>query len=109
MHYYAFLFIFLASLSAHPFLSAQDTSSSVAQQLRTKDQALLDAIAPGKVKVWDDALAAGAVYVDENGVIMDRAAFLKQLTPLPAGASGTLVIASYQASQHGGSGHRDSH
>jgi len=102
MRYYALLFSFLASLPVHAFLSAQDAPSSVTQLLRTKDQALLDAIAPGNVTVWDDALAVGAVYVDENGVIMDRAAFLKQLTPLPAGASGTLVIASYQATQHGG-------
>lgn len=100
MRCYALLFTFLASLSVHAFLSAQDAPSSVTQILRTRDQALLDAIAPGNVKVWDEALAEAAVYVDENGTIMDRAAFLKQLTPLPAGASGTLVIASYQASQH---------
>jgi hypothetical protein len=65
--------------------------------LRTKDQALLDAIAPGDRKVWDHALAADAVYVDENGVVMDRAEFLKQLEPLPAGASGRLQIRSYSA------------
>ncbi|WP_158751994.1 nuclear transport factor 2 family protein [Acidobacterium sp. S8] len=76
-------------------------AEDVTQTLRAKDQALLDAIAPGNVKVWDEALASGAVYVDENGVIIDRAAFLKQLTPLPAGASGTLVISSYQATLHG--------
>ena len=65
--------------------------------LRAKDQALLDAIAPGDRKLWDQALAADAVYVDENGTVMDRAEFLKQLDPLPAGASGTIQIASYSA------------
>ena len=65
--------------------------------LRRKDQALLDAIAPGDRKIWDKALAADAVYVDENGVVMDRAEFLKQLEPLPAGASGRLQIHSYAA------------
>jgi hypothetical protein len=65
--------------------------------LHAKDQALLDAIAPGDRKVWDEVLAPGAVYVDENGVIMNRAEYLKQLDPLPAGASGTLRIASYSA------------
>jgi len=78
----------------------EDPPATVTRVLRAKDQALLDAVAPGNVKVWDEALAAGAVYVDENGVTMDRAAFLKQLTPLPAGASGTLVISSYQATTH---------
>jgi hypothetical protein len=65
--------------------------------LRAKDQALLDAIAPGDRKVWDQSLAADAVYVDENGTVIERAEFLKQLEPLPAGASGTLKIASYSA------------
>jgi hypothetical protein len=69
--------------------------------LRAKDQALLDAIAPGDRKVWDDALAAHAVYVDENGVVMNRAEYLKQLEPLPPGASGTLKIASYSANFSG--------
>lgn len=99
MRSYAFL---LAILSAAPLIvAAQETPQTVTQLLRGKDQALLDAIAPGNAKLWDETLADGAVYVDENGVIMDRAAFLKQLTPLPAGASGTLVIASYQAAQYG--------
>jgi ketosteroid isomerase-like protein len=65
--------------------------------LRAKDQALLDAIAPGDRKVWDAAMAEDAVYVDENGVILDRAEFMKQLTPLPPGASGSLRIVSYSA------------
>ena len=65
--------------------------------LRAKDQALLDAIAPGDRKVWDEALAPEAMYVDENGVVMNRAEYLKQLDPLPAGASGSLRIASYSA------------
>ena len=69
--------------------------------LRAKDQALLDAIAPGDRKVWDDALAPEAIYVDENGATLDRAEFLKQLEPLPAGTSGTIRIASYSASISG--------
>jgi len=95
----------LLSLFACALMTASaapdDAPSQVTQLLHAKDQALLDAIAPGQVQVWDEVLADNAVYVDENGVIMDRAAFLKQLTPLSAGASGTLVIAAYQAALHG--------
>jgi ketosteroid isomerase-like protein len=65
--------------------------------LRAKDQALLDAIAPGNKKVWEEALASDAVYVDESGAILDRANFLQQLAPLPPQASGMLKIATYQA------------
>jgi hypothetical protein len=95
------LLVSLAAVSFISPLSAQNAPPTITQLLRAKDQALLDAIAPGNVKVWDNALAANAIYVDENGVIIDRAAFLKQLTPLPAGSSGTLVIAAYQAALHG--------
>jgi hypothetical protein len=78
-------------------LQVAATTDSTVAQLHAKDQALLDAIAPGDRKVWDQALAPDSVYVDENGTIMDRADYLKQLEPLPAGASGSLRIASYSA------------
>ena len=71
------------------------------QELRFRDQQLLDAIAPGDVKVWDSALAADAVYVDENGEIIHRADFLKQLQPLPPGVSGKITISAYSAQQSG--------
>ena len=64
---------------------------------RPQDQALLDAVAPGDRSVWEQALAPDAVYVDEAGAVMNRAQFLEQLTPLPAGASGNLHITSYTA------------
>jgi hypothetical protein len=82
------------------FLTIQSPVSSAQQTtdfLRAKDQALLDAIAPGDRKVWDDALSSDAIYVDENGTVMNRAEFLKQLDPLPAGTSGNIKIASYSA------------
>ena len=72
-------------------------SADVTQELRARDQALLDAIAPGEVKVWDAALAADAVYVDENGTVMTRADFLAELKPLPAGSSGKITISAYSA------------
>jgi len=72
-------------------------ADGIVDLLRKKDQALLDAIAPGDRKVWDAALASDAVYVDENGVTLDRVEFLKQLEPLPPGASGNLRIDTYSA------------
>lgn len=74
-----------------------DVPDKTTELLRSKDQTLLDAIAPGDRKVWDQDLAANAIYVDENGTIIERAEFLKQLEPLPAGASGNLKIVEYSA------------
>src|SRR5215472_116523 len=79
------------------FQASAPTTDQTSALLRAKDQALLDAIAPGDRKVWEDALATDAVYVDENGVILTRTDFLKQLQPLPAGASGNLRITFYEA------------
>jgi len=73
------------------------TATQTTDLLRAKDQALLDAIAPGNRQLWDETLAPDAVYVDENGAIMNRAEYLKQLEPLPPGATGSLHIASYDA------------
>lgn len=63
--------------------------------LRARDQALLDAFAPGDRGVWERTLTPDAVYVDENGVAMSRQAFLAQLEPLPAGTSGQIAIVDY--------------
>jgi hypothetical protein len=79
------------------FTLQTSTTDPTTALLRAKDQALLDAVAPANKLVWEQALASDAVYVDESGTILDRAAFLQQLTPLPAGASGTLQISNYQA------------
>jgi hypothetical protein len=76
-------------------------TADITTALRAKDQALLDAIAPGDRKPWDAALAPDAIYVDESGAIMHRAEFLEQLVPLPAGASGELKIATYSAQVDG--------
>jgi ketosteroid isomerase-like protein len=97
------LLLMIATIFLLPSIagSADQGADPNTNLLRTKDQALLDAIAPGDRKVWDDVLAANAVYVDENGATMNRAEYLKQLEPLPPGASGTLKIASYSASFSG--------
>lgn len=79
------------------FQASAPTTDQTTALLRAKDQALLDAIAPGDRKVWEAALATDAVYVDENGTIMNRADYLKQLEPLPSGASGNLRITYYEA------------
>jgi hypothetical protein len=64
--------------------------------LRARDQALLDAVAPGDKGLWDRTLAPDAVYVDENGRILTRKAFLDEIRPLGANISGHIAITDYQ-------------
>jgi hypothetical protein len=87
----------LALVLAFALQASPNTVDQTTELLRARDQALLDAVAPGDRAVWEQALAADAVYVDEAGAVMNRAQFLEQLTPLPAGASGSLHITSYTA------------
>ena len=89
--------ILLALLLAFAFQISANTTDKTTELLRARDQALMDAFAPGDHKVWEQALAADAVYVDENGVIMDRAEFLKQLNPLPPGVSGNIKVTAFSA------------
>jgi hypothetical protein len=90
-----------SSLQASPSsLRAATTDSdlaSVQKRLQADDQALLDAIAPGDKAVWGRLLAKDAIYVDENGTVMNREQFLAALKPLPAGTSGHIAIVDYQA------------
>ncbi len=78
-----------------------DSDKSLEQTLRAKDQALLNAFAPGDRAPWAAALAQDAAYLDENNVVMTRAAFLKQLRPLPANTSGHIEIAKYSMKRFG--------
>lgn len=89
--------LLLALSMAGPAGDSLDTT------LRAKDQALLDAIAPGDRALWDRTLTKDAVYVDENGTIMDRKTFLASLVPLPRGVSGSIAITDYRLQRHGDS------
>lgn len=70
-------------------------------QLRAKDQAMMDAFATGDRAVFDAAMAADAVYLDENGRRMDREAFLADIKPLPPNTSGHIGLADYTLSHFG--------
>ena len=102
-------FVYLA-VSVSLTCGIDPAMDSVSSELRIRDQQLLDAIAVGGTDVWQRNLAPEAVYVDENGEILPRAEFLKQLQPLPKGVSGHLSIVSYSAQVSGDTAvviHRD--
>jgi ketosteroid isomerase-like protein len=68
---------------------------------KAQDQALEDAVSAGDAKVWDNLLASDAQYLDENGVLYDRAGLLKEIVPLPPGISGEIYVRDHQAHVHG--------
>jgi len=72
-----------------------------ATELRRVTQELLDAIAPGNAAPWKRVLDERFTHLDENGVVRDRAAFLAELQPLPAGLVGRIEIDKWAAAVHG--------
>jgi hypothetical protein len=97
----------LVALAVQAAASACQPSKTA---LRANDQALLDAFAPANRGAWEKLLTPDAVYVDENGAIMARDAFLKSVTPLPPNISGHLSITDYRVRFEGDSAlviHRD--
>jgi hypothetical protein len=81
--------------------SASASVSDVAALLKRQTQELMDAVAPGKAEVWQRYLLDDAVYLDENGVVHDKAALLKELTPLPPGLVGRIEVDRFQVKLHG--------
>lgn len=92
------LFAAVATVAA---AGAAPAPAAIVRTLRAKDQALLDAIGPGRKSVWDATLTADAQYVAEDGHILDRAKLLADLKPLPHGTSGTITIVKYDARVYG--------
>jgi Domain of unknown function (DUF4440) len=75
--------------------------SVVAAELRRSTQALLDAIAPGDVGVWDRLIDDGAVQVDENDVVRNKKEMLEALKPLGPGLAGHLTIDDFRVVERG--------
>lgn len=55
-------------------------------------QALYDAVAPGDKAPWDRVLDENCIITTEDGEVLTKDAFLKQMHPLPAGFSGRIVV-----------------
>jgi hypothetical protein len=77
------------------------SSSAVEPELRRRTQALMDAVAPGRVDVWRKLLHERMIHVDENGIVRTKAQLLAEFQPLPPGLEGTLQIAAFHVQVYG--------
>ncbi len=84
-----------------PPVAARAQGDPAQTDLRRMTQELLDALAPGNLDPWQRYLDKGFVHMDENGVVRDREALLKEIQPLPAGLVGRIEIDAFQAAIHG--------
>lgn len=93
----------LALLGLSRPAAATDTvrAAAVTAELRQHTRELLDAIAPGRVAVWDRLLDPRVIQVDENDVVHDKDQILAELKPLAPGLVGNLEIAEFRVALAG--------
>jgi len=61
-------------------------------ELVRRTQEIMDSVAPGNPEPWKKYFADDGMYFDEKGRFMDKAALLKDVSPLPNGYSGTIKV-----------------
>jgi len=79
-------------------LSACKPRHQVTQdELVRRTQELFDAVSAGDRTPWKKYIADDCMYFDEKGRNMDKAALVADVTPLPAGYSGSIQIGKVQS------------
>jgi Domain of unknown function (DUF4440)/Domain of unknown function (DUF3471) len=66
-------------------------------ELVRRTQELYDAIVPGNQTPWKKYFADDCIFSDEKGRMLDKAKLIADITPLPAGYSGTIKIGNVQS------------
>lgn len=74
---------------------------SVKDVLRRQTQELFDALGAGTASVWEKYLDPEVRYVDESGAVAGKKEMVDGVRPFPAGVSGTIRVADYDARVHG--------
>ena len=83
-------------LFAAAFVFAADVPITHDELVR-RTQELYDAIVPGNKEPWKKYFADDCMFADEKGRIFDKPKLIADITPLPAGYSGTIKIENAQS------------
>src|ERR1044071_7280066 len=65
-------------------------------ELVRRTQELYDAVVPGNQAPWKKYFADDCIFADEKGRIFDKPKLIADITPLPAGYSGTIKVENAQ-------------
>jgi len=66
-------------------------------ELIRRTQEIYDAIVPGNQAPWKKYFADDCIFSDEKGRTLDKTKLIADITPMPAGYSGTIKIANVQS------------
>ena len=84
--------LFLAATSAVALRGVADEPTITQDELVRRTQELFDAIVPGNQEPFKKYFADDAMFFDEKGRNMDKAALVKDIQPMPKGYSGTIKL-----------------
>jgi hypothetical protein len=86
----------LVTLFAATFAYAADAPITQDQLVR-RTQELYDAIVPGNQAPWKKYFADDCIFSDEKGRTLEKAKLVADITPMPAGYSGSIKIDNAQS------------
>jgi len=84
--------IALVLLASSVLSVAADSETITEGELVRRTQEMFEAVAIGNQAPWKQYFAEDAMYFDEKGRSMDKAALVADITPLPKGYSGTIKL-----------------
>ena len=90
------LLALIAFTSAVTFACAANVPITQEELVR-RTQELYDAVASGDQAPWKKYFADDCIFADEKGRIFDKPKLIADITPLPAGYSGTIKIQNAQS------------
>jgi len=88
--------VLIKLLFAATIVCAADVPITQAELVR-RTQELYDAVASGDQAPWKKYFADDCIFADEKGRIFDKPKLIADITPLPAGYSGTIKIQNAQS------------
>lgn len=75
-----------------PTAFAAEPATITQEELVRRTQELMDAVVPGNQEPWKRYFADDALFFDEKGRKMDKAALVKDVSPMPKGYSGEIKV-----------------
>ena len=88
--------VLITFLSAATIVFATDVPITQEELVR-RTQELYDAVASGNQEPWKKYFADDCIFADEKGRVFDKPKLIADITPLPAGYSGTIKIKNAQS------------
>jgi Domain of unknown function (DUF4440) len=77
---------------------ADDKGGAITEkELVRRTQELYDAVVAGNQEPWREYFVDDAIFSDEKGRTMDKTKLIADITPLPAGYSGTIKLENVQS------------